>query len=178
MIASDCTCCISKYFSSCTSLTSGRTGEDRGCRLSILQSFLPYPLTPPTRYLLDRYYEALNPYIHHLGSRANLDLEHTPAIDRTLRVVNDWAKYSIYTSDPHKFWNFMTTFSHAVALNFGQEGDQAIGYIWKTRTMRREPPVDLIQQSGDRRYNVMYSLVDFMRGREASSLQSGIMFIK
>lgn len=128
--------------------------------------------------MLRRFYEALNPCVYYLGSRANLDLERTPAVQWALRVVNDWVKDSIYTSNPRQSSMFIDIFSRAVALNFENEGDQAISYIWKARSMQFDPPTAFIQQSGIRRYNIMYSLVDFMRGREASSVQSGIMFVR
>ncbi|KAF7986147.1 hypothetical protein HWV62_38516 [Athelia sp. TMB] len=86
-------------------------------------------------YLLRRYYEALNPCVYYLGSRANLDLERTPAVQWARRVVNDWVKESIYTSNPHHSPVFIDIFSRAVALNFENEGDQAISYIWKVMTM-------------------------------------------
>ncbi|KZP05200.1 hypothetical protein FIBSPDRAFT_1054221 [Athelia psychrophila] len=129
-------------------------------------------------YLVNKFYETLNPYTHHLGCRANLDLKRTPAVERALCAVNDWVEHAIYTSNPHYAVNFITTFSRAVALNFEYKGGRAISYIQRARSMTYQPIQGLVHESPLGSLYIMRGLVDFMHGRQPWSADVGVMFVK
>ncbi|KZP30395.1 P-loop containing nucleoside triphosphate hydrolase protein [Athelia psychrophila] len=128
-------------------------------------------------YLVNKFYETLNPYTYHLGCRANLDLKRTPVVERALRTVNDWVEYSIYTSHPRR-GNFITTFSHAVALSIEHKGVGAISYIQRARSMRYPHPQELLQGYQNGNWYIMQGVVDLMHGRHPWSAYAGVMFVK
>lgn len=128
------------------------------------------------RQWLDRLYEALNPYSYRLGSTANLNISHIPEAENGLKVVNDWIRYLIYTSDPWRHSAFMTTFLRVGTLGFTFYRTEAIDYVRRALCVNKRSPEILIRKEG--KGNIMWDFVDAIHGVQQWCLPAGFSFLR
>ncbi|RDB28998.1 TPR and ankyrin repeat-containing protein 1 [Hypsizygus marmoreus] len=128
------------------------------------------------RHWVNRFYEALKPAFHVLGTQVNLRVSLIPEFQRGLQVLKDWIRELAYTLDFGMQPRFLAHLIRGAILGYIFDKQEASGYISRSRCMVPPIPPQYLRTPGGE--YMLPELLLFLEGNKDTSISAGVLSLR